>query len=65
MTRLPHQEKLAPQSHMPYRTRLRIPITDWYAEEGDVLELVATYKVTAGANATYSSKRSETFMVVG
>jgi hypothetical protein len=36
---------------------------EWSANEGDVLEVVATFKVTAGANHDYSLARSDPFVV--
>ena len=35
----------------------------WPANEGDVLEVVASYKVTAGVHTDYSSQKSKTFIV--
>ena len=37
----------------------------WTADEGDALEVVATFKVTAGANHDYTLARSAAFVVVG
>jgi hypothetical protein len=36
---------------------------DWFASEGDALEVLATLKVTAGANSDYSMARSAVFLV--
>ena len=36
---------------------------EWSANEGDVLEVVAAFKVTAGANHDYSLARSDPFVV--
>lgn len=35
----------------------------WHANEGDVLEVIATFKVTAGVHKTYSLARSAPFIV--
>jgi hypothetical protein len=35
----------------------------WNANEGDVLEVIATFKVTAGVHKTYSLARSAPFIV--
>jgi hypothetical protein len=37
----------------------------WTADDGDALEVVATFKVTAGANHDYTLARSAAFVVVG
>ena len=47
----------------PRNAQLRITIDDWTASDGDVLEAVATYKVTAGTNTDYSIDRSNQFVV--
>jgi hypothetical protein len=57
---------LTPQNNLQRREEVRVEIPDgWIADVGDVLELVAGYKVTAGANTAFSSRRSETFIVDG
>jgi hypothetical protein len=35
----------------------------WNADDGDVLEVIATFKVTAGVHRTYSLARSAPFVV--
>jgi hypothetical protein len=37
----------------------------WTANDGDALEVVATFKVTAGANHDYTLARSAPFVVTG
>lgn len=37
----------------------------WTAGEGDVLEVLATYKVTSGINYDYTMTRSTPFIVLG
>ena len=37
----------------------------WTAGEGDVLEVLATFKVTSGINYDYSMARSAPFIVTG
>lgn len=57
-------QKLTPQNNTARLLEVRVPIDDtWTADEGDILELVASYKVTAGANKAYSSTDSKTFIV--
>jgi hypothetical protein len=34
-----------------------------WGNDGDVLEVIASYKVTAGVNTDYSTARSELFIV--
>jgi len=57
-------EPLIPENNKARRQEVRVDIDDaWTAEEGDILELVASYKVTAGVNKVYSSTDSKTFIV--
>ncbi|MFI6744379.1 hypothetical protein ACIBI9_66985 [Nonomuraea sp. NPDC050451] len=57
---------LKPENNTPRREEIRIQIASgWTADVGDLLELVASYKVTAGVNTTFSSRTSEKFVVDG
>ena len=48
----------------PLNQELRIKVSGgWTADEGDVIEAIATYKVTAGVYTDYSSARSGTVVV--
>ena len=48
----------------PLTERLRLKFNPgWTASEGDVLEVVATFKVRAGINHHYSQARSTPFIV--
>jgi len=48
----------------PLNQELRIKVSGgWTAAEGDVLEAIATYKVTAGVFTDYSAARSGTVVV--
>jgi len=48
----------------PLNQELRIKVSGgWTANEGDVLEAIATYKVTAGVYTDYSAARSSTVVV--
>jgi hypothetical protein len=40
-----------------------VTVTGWNASEGDILEAVATYKVTAGVFTDYSTSRSQPIIV--
>jgi hypothetical protein len=54
---------LAPQDAALAR-QLRVAVAGgWTAEDGDILEVVATLKVTAGVNPDYSLARSAPFLV--
>jgi hypothetical protein len=54
---------LAPQ-RSPLNQELQLKFdAGWNANEGDVLEVVATFKVTAGINHDYSLARSGPFAV--
>ncbi|WP_239374703.1 MULTISPECIES: hypothetical protein [unclassified Frankia] len=57
---------IAPQVNTPRTDLLRVHFpAGWVAaDEGDVLEIVASYKVTAGVNTNVSSLQSSTFVVV-
>jgi hypothetical protein len=60
-------EVLAPQVNTTRNVEVRldfnVPAGGWPANEGDVLEAVASYKVTAGVNSDYSATRSQLFIV--
>ena len=48
----------------PLNQELRIKVSGgWTANEGDVIEAIATYKVTAGVYTDYSAARSGTVVV--
>ena len=48
----------------PLNQELRIKVGGgWAANEGDVIEAIATYKVTAGVYTDYSAARSSTVVV--
>jgi hypothetical protein len=48
----------------PLNQELRVKVGGgWSANEGDVIEAIATYKVTAGVYTDYSSARSGTVVV--
>ena len=48
----------------PLNQELRVKVSGgWTANEGDVLEAIATYKVTAGVYTDYSAARSGTVVV--
>lgn len=53
---------LTPDS-IPVLAELRVPVDTWTADVGDVLKLVASYKVTAGIHTDSSSAESVTFIV--
>lgn len=42
-------------SEQPFLAELRVPISGWSASVGDVLQAVASFKVTAGVNVDFSS----------
>jgi hypothetical protein len=50
-------------SELPFLAELRVPISGWSASVGDVLQAVASFKVTAGVNVDFSSAQSVTFVV--
>jgi len=48
----------------PLNQELRVKVSGgWTANEGDVIEAIATYKVTAGVYTDYSAARSGTVVV--
>lgn len=48
----------------PLNQELRVKVSSgWSANEGDVIEAIATYKVTAGVYTDYSAARSGTVVV--
>jgi hypothetical protein len=54
---------LAPQD-APLHQKLQVKFdAGWDASEGDILEVVATFKVTAGINHDYSAASSAPFIV--
>ena len=56
---------LAPQD-APLHHRLEVPFdAGWNADDGDVLEVIATFKVTAGLHRSYSLAGSTPFVVAG
>ena len=58
-------EPLTPDNNGTVNREVRVDLAPgWKAEEGDVLEAVATLKVTYGANADYSFGRSDPIVVV-
>lgn len=59
-----HQTNSLTPGNNPFLAELRVdfnPLTN--ANDGDVMEAVAAFKVTAGANTDYSTQKSQTFMV--
>lgn len=57
---------LAPQVNTDRNEELRAnfnPPGGGWGNDGDVLEVIASYKVTAGVNTDYSTARSELFIV--
>lgn len=63
---LRHHESypLAPQ-RAPLHHKLQVGFdAGWDAREGDVLDVVTTFKVTAGVNADYSCATTSPFIVV-
>jgi hypothetical protein len=59
-----HQSFALTPMEAPLHQELQVKFDDeWSANEGDVLEVVATFKVTAGANHDYSLARSDPFVV--
>jgi len=63
LARLPFGEPLTPATAALHRSlRLSVP-AGWIAQEGDVLEVVASYKLTAGLHPNASSARSGDFIV--
>ncbi|MFF3378990.1 hypothetical protein ACFYXF_39290 [Streptomyces sp. NPDC002680] len=57
-------EKLAAEKNRKRRLELRVDFDDpWTADDGDILEVVASYRVIAGANSIVSVARSLPFVV--
>jgi hypothetical protein len=59
-------QPVTPLNNTPLLAELRVPIPgnwDADAEVGDVLQAVASYKVTAGVNIDFSTSQSVTFVV--
>ena len=59
-------EPVTPLPNTPLLAELRIPIPGGWdndAEVGDVLQAIASYKVTAGVNIDFSTAQSVTFVV--
>jgi len=56
---------LAPQSAPLNQQLIATFDAGWNADEGDVLEVIATFKVTAGVHQNYSLARSTPFIVSG
>lgn len=60
-------EVLTPQVNQTLNREIRLdfnaPAGGWPADEGDVLEVVASYKVSAGVNSDYSASRSQLFII--
>jgi len=57
---------LAPQVNTDRNEELRAnfnPPAGGWGNDGDVLEVIASYKVTAGVNTDYSTARSDLFIV--
>jgi hypothetical protein len=57
-----HQE-LVPARRVLHKTLRAKICAGWVAEDGDVLEVLATLKVTAGVHTDYSLARSDPFVV--
>jgi hypothetical protein len=59
-----HQTNSLSPSNSPFLSELRVDFPALSgANDGDVIEAVAAFKVTAGANTNYSTERSQTFVV--
>jgi hypothetical protein len=59
-------QNLVPQNNTPLLAELRVAIPGTWAtdaEVGDVLQAIASYKVTAGVNIDFSTSQSVTFVV--
>ncbi|KUM85567.1 MULTISPECIES: hypothetical protein [Streptomyces] len=57
-------ETLAPQKDTRRRLEVRVDFdTPWTADNGDVLEVVASYRVRAGINTIFSAARSLPFVI--
>jgi hypothetical protein len=49
--------------NLEQRLDFNVPAGGWPGNEGDILEVVASYKVTAGVNTDYSAARSQLFII--
>lgn len=59
-----HQSYVLAPREAPLNQELQVKFDDeWNANEGDVLEAIVTFKVTAGANHDYSVARSDPFVI--
>jgi hypothetical protein len=59
-----HQSFALTPGEAPLHQELQVKFDDeWSADEGDALEVLATFKVTAGATHDYSLARSDPFLV--
>ena len=59
-------QPLVPSNNSDFQDRWRINIAAGWgprAQAGDVLQAIASYKVTAGANVDFSTAESRTFVV--
>jgi hypothetical protein len=57
-------QPLIPTSNEPARNQIRLGFTGgWKANQGDVLQALAVYRVSAGATTDYTSAESLTFIV--
>jgi hypothetical protein len=60
------KKPLVPQNNTKRREQLRVPFGPVAnSNSGDVLQVVASYKVTAGTNVDQSTEQSETFSIGG
>jgi hypothetical protein len=50
-------------SEDPFFEERKVLISGWSAQVGDILQAVASYKVTAGVNTDFSTAVSQTFVV--
>jgi hypothetical protein len=65
VTTVTHHEDLIPANNQEVRREVRVNVDPpWSANEGDVLQAVATLKITHGANADYSHAESDFIVVV-
>jgi hypothetical protein len=57
-------QTLTPVQNQPFLAEVRVNIpSGWTAAVGDVLQAVASFKVTAGINLDFSTAESNTFVV--
>jgi hypothetical protein len=55
---------LTPTASDPYRDEIRVGFTGgWNANEGDILQAVAVYKVSAGVTSDYTTAESDILIV--